>query len=75
MKEIVAHKGRTPGSVSITKSIATMEVGDVWQLDPSVFSASSVRNGCSRVNTTTSMRFKVLAPCFDNAYIRIIRVN
>lgn len=75
MEQIKATTGRTAGQVSITKTIQTMGIGEIWSIDSDSVKLENIRVSCAKVHAATDMRFSVLGPCFDNANIRIIRIK
>ena len=59
MEVIISEKGRNFGRISVSRTIATMEVGEVWALQQDGNPVGNVRVNCSRYGQLTGKFFNV----------------
>lgn len=69
------QRGRFMGRIDITNSIATMEPGEIWHINPTCVNMQSVRNACSRANSSTDKLFSASCPGFSEPCITVTRIR
>lgn len=59
MEVRLTEKGKNTGKVSVIRTIATMEVGEIWALDCGLSPIENVRVNCSRYGQLSGKFFNV----------------
>lgn len=67
------QRGRFKGRIDLPSSLRTMEVGEIWRLNPLIFTLQTARNCCSIINRHTAHYFSVECPGLDDPFIKITR--
>lgn len=74
--EIIKHTtGKDRGQISVSNTIATMDVGEVWTVSEGVVVKEYVRNACSRYGRQDGKIYKVSAPKQQRGIITITRIK
>ena len=74
--EIIKHTtGKDKGHISVSNTIATMDVGEVWTVSEDVVVKEYVRNACSRQGKKDGPIYKVSAPKQQRGIITITRIK
>lgn len=69
------ERGRYMGRIDVPKSLDTMEVGEIWHINPSVVKMQSIRNCCSIANRDSDKVFSASCPGFSDPCITIRRLK
>lgn len=69
------ERGRYLGNIDIPGSISTMDVGEIWHINPSCVRIGTVRNACSVANRTSHKFFSVNCPGYTDPCITITRLK
>lgn len=69
------QRGRFAGHIDVPGTLQTMEVGEIWHLNPVCAKMQTVRNCCSIVNRSSSKMFSASCPGYTDPFITITRLR
>lgn len=75
MEILHIERGKYMGNIDLPGSLSTMSTGEVWHLNPAVVKMGTVRNVCSRLNTSTEKVFSASCPGYSDPFITITRIR
>ena len=75
MEVLHIERGKYQGNIDIPGSLRTMSTGEIWHINPSQVKMNTVRNVCSRLNSSTDMFFTASCPGFSEPCITVRRLK
>ena len=75
MEVFYIERGKYQGNIDIPNSLRTMDTGETWHINPSLVKMDTVRNVCSRLNSSTEMFFSASCPGFTEPCITVKRLK